>query len=227
MHALKIATGEPVWHWDVSKRGLNTAALMIGSDVIVTHSEENIGVERDGHDRRGAGGVEGDAHRQGRALDRARRAGGLRLAGRRTASGSTSSTTAASSSRSTSKTGKQLWTREARHDPEVLAGAGRRQAVRRHGERQVLHHPAARGQSRGPRQRSARHARRIPRQSSPPRPSRAAASTSSRWTAMYAHRAEEAHGFGCRGGSGAARRRRRLRHPLLATLPRSSSRRPT
>ena len=42
MHALKIATGEPVWHWDVSKRGLNTAALMVGSDVIVTHSEENI-----------------------------------------------------------------------------------------------------------------------------------------------------------------------------------------
>jgi outer membrane protein assembly factor BamB len=42
MHALKIATGEPVWHWDVSKRGLNTAALMVGTDVIVTHSEENI-----------------------------------------------------------------------------------------------------------------------------------------------------------------------------------------
>jgi outer membrane protein assembly factor BamB len=42
MHALKIATGEPIWHWDVSKRGLNTAALMVGQDVIVTHSEENI-----------------------------------------------------------------------------------------------------------------------------------------------------------------------------------------
>jgi outer membrane protein assembly factor BamB len=42
MHALKIATGEPVWHWDVSKRGLNTAALMVGPDVIVTHSEENL-----------------------------------------------------------------------------------------------------------------------------------------------------------------------------------------
>ena len=40
MHALKVATGEPVWHWDVSKRGLNTAALMIGPDIIVTHSEE-------------------------------------------------------------------------------------------------------------------------------------------------------------------------------------------
>ena len=68
---------------DVSKRGLNTAALMVGSDVIVTHSEENIGHQRDGHARRGAGGVEGHADRQGRAVDRARRAGRLRLAGLR------------------------------------------------------------------------------------------------------------------------------------------------
>src|SRR4029453_5344376 len=36
MHALKIATGEPIWHWAVSKRALNTAALMVGTDVIVT-----------------------------------------------------------------------------------------------------------------------------------------------------------------------------------------------
>ncbi len=42
MHAIKIGTGEPVWHWNVSKRGLNTSALMIGSDIIVTHSEENM-----------------------------------------------------------------------------------------------------------------------------------------------------------------------------------------
>jgi outer membrane protein assembly factor BamB len=48
MHAIKIATGEPVWHWNVSKRGLNTAALMIGSDVIVTHSEENMEVNEMG-----------------------------------------------------------------------------------------------------------------------------------------------------------------------------------
>ncbi|HEX6973892.1 MAG TPA: PQQ-binding-like beta-propeller repeat protein, partial [Vicinamibacterales bacterium] len=41
MLALKIATGERVWTWLVSKRGLNTAALMVGPDVIVTHSEEN------------------------------------------------------------------------------------------------------------------------------------------------------------------------------------------
>lgn len=42
MHALKIATGEPMWNWLVSKRGLNTAALVVGDDVIVSHSEENI-----------------------------------------------------------------------------------------------------------------------------------------------------------------------------------------
>ena len=42
MHALKIATGERVWSWLVSKRGLNTAALMVGPDVLVSHSEENI-----------------------------------------------------------------------------------------------------------------------------------------------------------------------------------------
>ena len=48
MHAIKIATGEPVWHWNVSKRGLNTAALMIGPDVIVTHSEENMDVNEMG-----------------------------------------------------------------------------------------------------------------------------------------------------------------------------------
>ena len=48
MHALKIATGEPVWNWKVSKRGLNTAALVVGPDVIVTHSEENIGTSEMG-----------------------------------------------------------------------------------------------------------------------------------------------------------------------------------
>jgi outer membrane protein assembly factor BamB len=42
MHALKAATGEPVWNWLVSKRGLNTAALVVGEDVIISHSEENI-----------------------------------------------------------------------------------------------------------------------------------------------------------------------------------------
>jgi outer membrane protein assembly factor BamB len=42
MHALKANTGEPLWNWPVSKRGLNTAALVVGDDVIITHSEENV-----------------------------------------------------------------------------------------------------------------------------------------------------------------------------------------
>jgi len=42
MLALKVTTGERIWSWLVSKRGLNTAALMVGSEVIVSHSEENI-----------------------------------------------------------------------------------------------------------------------------------------------------------------------------------------
>jgi outer membrane protein assembly factor BamB len=42
MHAIRAFTGDPVWHWDVSKRGLNTAALMVGDDIIISHSEENI-----------------------------------------------------------------------------------------------------------------------------------------------------------------------------------------
>jgi outer membrane protein assembly factor BamB len=48
MHALKIATGEKVWSWMVSQRGLNTAALMTGSDIIISHSEENIGTSEMG-----------------------------------------------------------------------------------------------------------------------------------------------------------------------------------
>jgi outer membrane protein assembly factor BamB len=48
MHAIKAATGEGVWNWPVSQRGLNTAALLLGSDLIVTHSEENLGTSEMG-----------------------------------------------------------------------------------------------------------------------------------------------------------------------------------
>jgi len=42
LHAIKAQTGEPVWGIELSKRGINTGAVLIGSDVIVTHSEENL-----------------------------------------------------------------------------------------------------------------------------------------------------------------------------------------
>jgi outer membrane protein assembly factor BamB len=48
MHAIKAATGESIWNWRVSQRGLNTAALLLGPDVIVTHSEENLGTSEMG-----------------------------------------------------------------------------------------------------------------------------------------------------------------------------------
>jgi outer membrane protein assembly factor BamB len=48
MHGLKAATGELVWSWPVSQRGLNTAALVLGPDVIVSHSEENLGTSEMG-----------------------------------------------------------------------------------------------------------------------------------------------------------------------------------
>ncbi|MDQ3489307.1 MAG: PQQ-binding-like beta-propeller repeat protein, partial [Acidobacteriota bacterium] len=43
MHAIKVNTGEKIWSWRVSQRGLNTAALGVGDDIIITHSEENLG----------------------------------------------------------------------------------------------------------------------------------------------------------------------------------------
>jgi outer membrane protein assembly factor BamB len=48
MHALEINTGEKIWSWKVSQRGLNTAALGVGEDIIVTHSEENVGTSEMG-----------------------------------------------------------------------------------------------------------------------------------------------------------------------------------
>jgi outer membrane protein assembly factor BamB len=48
MHALKVATGERIWSWPVSQRGLNTAALVINGSVIVSHSEENLGTSEMG-----------------------------------------------------------------------------------------------------------------------------------------------------------------------------------
>ena len=72
---------------------------------------------------------------------------------------------------------------EPRHHPEVVAGAGRREALRRHGEREALHPQAAGGRRR---RRSTKTCCRTDptasrRRSSPRLPSRAAASTSRRW----------------------------------------------
>ena len=42
VHALKPRTGEPVWKYEMSKRGINTGVVIKGTNVIVSHSEENL-----------------------------------------------------------------------------------------------------------------------------------------------------------------------------------------
>jgi outer membrane protein assembly factor BamB len=42
VYALKPQTGEPVWRYEISKRGINTAVVVKGTTAILTHSEENL-----------------------------------------------------------------------------------------------------------------------------------------------------------------------------------------
>ncbi|PYT25744.1 MAG: hypothetical protein DMG57_23870 [Acidobacteria bacterium] len=42
VHAIKIATGEPVWHFLLSKRAINTAPVLNGTTVMVSHGQENL-----------------------------------------------------------------------------------------------------------------------------------------------------------------------------------------
>jgi outer membrane protein assembly factor BamB len=42
VHALKAQSGEPVWKYVISKRGVNTGVVVKGATAIVSHSEENL-----------------------------------------------------------------------------------------------------------------------------------------------------------------------------------------
>ena len=42
VYAIKPQTGEPVWKYEISKRGLNTGVVVHNTTAILTHSEENI-----------------------------------------------------------------------------------------------------------------------------------------------------------------------------------------
>ncbi len=41
-HAIDPATGDPVWHYPMSKRGVNSGAILFGDTVVVSHGEENV-----------------------------------------------------------------------------------------------------------------------------------------------------------------------------------------
>ena len=42
VHAMKPQTGEPVWRFEMAKRGVNTAVVMNNNTAYVSHSEENL-----------------------------------------------------------------------------------------------------------------------------------------------------------------------------------------
>jgi outer membrane protein assembly factor BamB len=42
VYAIKAQTGEPVWKYEISKRGINTGVAVHGNTAILTHSEENL-----------------------------------------------------------------------------------------------------------------------------------------------------------------------------------------
>jgi outer membrane protein assembly factor BamB len=42
LHALEATTGRPIWHYDMSKRAINTSVIVRGERVYTTHSEENF-----------------------------------------------------------------------------------------------------------------------------------------------------------------------------------------
>lgn len=42
VYAIKAQTGEPVWKYEISKRGINTGVVVHGTTAILTHSEENL-----------------------------------------------------------------------------------------------------------------------------------------------------------------------------------------
>src|SRR6185503_12613385 len=42
VHAMKPQTGEPVWRFEMAKRGINTGVVLKGNLAIVSHSEENL-----------------------------------------------------------------------------------------------------------------------------------------------------------------------------------------
>ena len=165
MHALKAQTGEPVWKYVISKRGMNTGAVLKGTTAIISHSEENLNTSEMGllaaidatatgeigqgqikWSKTGFQGgfsspvIDGDRFYQ---IDNGANLFAFDIA-----------------------TGKQIWTLNLGNDPESLSRACRRQALRRDGERKVLHTQARRGPVRSARRRPARPRRALPSKSS-------------------------------------------------------------
>ena len=211
-HALKSSTGEPIWRFDVSKRAINNSVVVQGSTVVVSHSEENFDTSEMGMLAAFDAGLKGDDQGRGREVGHAWPAGRLPHAGR------------GRDGRHDLRRGQRRradWRRprerqaavgsQPRHDPEGVAGAGRRQALRRHRERQGLHPQAGQDGRRDPRRGCAAEleAGRHGRRRAWPRADRRLSGGGQR---TRLHRVDgralcnRAQGSGCRQGPGARRR---------------------
>ena len=149
IHAIKPQTGEKVWSFVAAKRAINTGVVVSGNTVFVSHGDENLEGNELGLIAAIDGAQTGDIKTTKWAvkgiefgyssplvdgtrlyqIDNGSHAAGLRH-----------------------RDGQGAVDAAARHRAEGAAGAGRRQDLRRHRRRQVLHRPAARRPRRDPEQ---------------------------------------------------------------------------
>ena len=165
MHAIKVNTGEKIWSWRSASAVSTPPRSAIGQDIIVTHSEENVGSSEMGMVAAVPMASKGElADKDARWLTRGVQAGYASPVtdGERIYLLDNGGVLIAVDL----KTGKPVWRETARHDRQGLAGLRRRQALHRHREhrrrrRQVLHHPSDRREGGDPRPGLARHAAEI------------------------------------------------------------------
>ena len=158
-HALRVNTGEKIWSIEVSKRAILNSAIVRDNVAYITHGEENMDTTEMGMiaavDATKTGALTADAFKwkahgflptfASPVMDAER----LYTDGQRR-----------HPRRLRPEDRRAAVDQDAGHDAEGVAGAGRRQALRRHRERQVLHPEAVGAGRRGARRGRARHRRR-------------------------------------------------------------------
>ena len=156
VHAIKIATGEPVWHFLMSKRAINTAPVLNGTTVIVSHGQENL----EGNEMGMLAAI--DATAKGNiAINQAKWANKGFI-------GEFSSGIVDGDRYLQVDNGANLYAFDVRHRPpaleadsrhraEIFSRLGRWQNLRGHGEREILYPAAARGPLRGAERRGIAH----------------------------------------------------------------------
>ena len=142
---MKAQTGEKVWGFVAAKRAINTGVAVSGNIVIVSHGDENLDVNELGLIAAIDGSQTGDIKttKWAQTGDQFGFSSPV-IDGSRVYQIENGSTAEGLRPRE----GHAALDAVARHRAEGAAGACRRQALCRHGERQVLHRPAGAGSAR-------------------------------------------------------------------------------